>query len=1416
MWNLTVARPSVLLLALTFIVAGCGDDSGVEGKKVADAGTSESDAKLSEDVGEDTAVAEDTSTADAGSDAGADTGDELVCPGAPGCECTSDDGCYSGHCVENGGAKTCAKNCTDSECSDSQVCVETKGQGSKKDKICVEKFAALCNPCLTNESCAGLGAPGAACVDRGDDGGFCATACSTSTDCSKGYSCEDVTDVDGKSTKQCVLPKGETCACSDVALSKEMKTYCYASHSNGGKCKGTRRCAADGTTGAPDGGGLTACDAPEAATETCDGLDNDCDGETDKDTCDDGNPCTKDACSGAEGCKYTNDSGEPCDADGSVCTEKDVCKDGKCTAGAAKSCDDNNVCTTDSCDPKLGCVNTGASNIPCNSDDNPCTVNDVCKSGKCEAGEKKACDSGDVCIHGKCNLTDGKCKYTNKDGDVCNDGNPCTKGEKCKADTCKGEALDCDDKNTCTVDSCDPSKNGCQHKEASGPCDDGSKCSQQDACKDGKCVGLAINVTTTCDDDNDCTTDACDPDKGCTHDAKNAGGCDDDNACTLNDKCKAGKCESGQNTCGCNSDKDCAGKEDGNLCNGTLYCNTSKQPFQCEVKPGSKVTCDTSLNNSCQTNACNPKNGQCSITQETAGKPCDADGNVCTKDDACKNGKCLQGAPVECNDKNPCTDDSCDPKKGCAHKPNTNPCNADDNLCTVADACQSGTCVPAKAKDCDDKEACTKDSCSATTGKCLHAPIVDKCNDNNACTSDDKCGKEPTTGVYTCFGPTAVVCNDKNPCTQDQCDKDKGCVFNSVTDGQSCDDGNACTDKDACTKGACGGSKFDPTKKCDDNNPCTTESCNPQKGCISTANNAATCDDGNACTKNDFCKDAKCNSGVNTCGCSSDKECAGSEDGNVCNGTLYCDKSAQPFQCKVNPGTIIKCDSSVNSTCQKNNCNTKTGKCEIQKEKDGTPCKADDNVCTAGDACNTGVCKPGALLKCDDNNSCTSDSCDPKSGCVNTPLSGACTDGDACTTGDACQGGVCKGQALNVKEACDDNNQCTIDACDKKTGCTNTALVNKSCDDGNSCTQNDTCVKGSCKGGTNTCACTKNSDCSVKEDGNACNGTLFCDKNNECKVNPVTIVKCDTSKDNYCLKTSCAIKTGKCEQDIKSNGTPCDADGSLCTTKDACNGGKCAAGSILPCDDVNPCTADSCDPKKGCVHTPQGGACNADDNACTAGDKCVLGKCAAGKIKDCNDNNPCTADSCDKSTGKCTWKNLIQSCSDGNACTSGDNCAKDATGKWTCVSGKGVTCNDGNPCTEDKCSIDKGCSNPVNTNLSVACYTGPSKTRKVGECKDGVQKCAADGSLGKCLGDVKPVNESCDGKDNDCSGVTDEGCAPTNFTARTGNAAFKGAAGKTNVRMFVGGSNAGGTAKGTKYTAKIGFYQWLGSLLGLK
>ncbi len=47
---------------------------------------------------------------------------------------------------------------------------------------------------------------------------------------------------------------------------------------------------------------------------------------------------------------------------------------------------------------------------------------------------------------------------------------------------------------------------------------------------------------------------------------------------------------------------------------------------------------------------------------------------------------------------------------------------------------------------------------------------------------------------------------------------------------------------------------------------------------------------------------------------------------------------------------------------------------------------------------------------------------------------------------------------------------------------------------------------------------------------------------------------------------------------------PCD-DGDIWTLEETCSAeGECISGSTDPCDDDDPCTIDSCEPFEGCVH----------------------------------------------------------------------------------------------------------------------------------------------------------------------------------------------------------------------------------------
>ncbi|MCB9638239.1 MAG: hypothetical protein H6727_04930 [Myxococcales bacterium] len=55
-----------------------------------------------------------------------------------------------------------------------------------------------------------------------------------------------------------------------------------------------------------------------------------------------------------------------------------------------------------------------------------------------------------------------------------------------------------------------------------------------------------------------------------------------------------------------------------------------------------------------------------------------------------------------------------------------------------------------------------------------------------------------------------------------------------------------------------------------------------------------------------------------------------------------------------------------------------------------------------------------------------------------------------------------------------------------------------------------------------------------------------------------------------------------------------------------------------------------------------------------------------------------------------------------------------------------------------------------------ACYTGPAGTLGRGVCKEGTTTCQSDGTWGACVDEIKPTTEECNGLDDDCNGTVDD------------------------------------------------------------
>ena len=157
-----------------------------------------------------------------------------------------------------------------------------------------------------------------------------------------------------------------------------------------------------------------------------------------------------------------------------------------------------------------------------------------------------------------------------------------------------------------------------------------------------------------------------------------------------------------------------------------------------------------------------------------------------------------------------------------------------------------------------------------------------------------------------------------------------------------------------------------------------------------------------------------------------------------------------------------------------------------------------------------------------------------------------------------------------------------------------------------------------------------------------------------------------------------------------ADGTGC-FDGNACTTGDTCSGGTCVGGPASSCDDDDSCTNDACDPSSGCVHTP---AC-ADGNACTA-DLCDPTTGCDYELVNCDDFDHCNGpESCDPATGCVSLAPVV--CAPPGACQMAGICDP-ATG--SCSYGtkpNGAACDDGNPSTSPDTCQNGSCAGPVCT-----------------------------------------------------------------------------------------------------------------------
>lgn len=202
--------------------------------------------------------------------------------------CTQHVECESTYCMPHEEGEFCTKPC-DEGCPEGWVCMETSNpHGEGKVSLCTLERRLLCAPCTTDTDCGMSGSN--LCVPM-QSGKYCAADC-TYQDCPTGYECRDVQDESGWSVRQC-LPLSGGCSCQLESVGQVRGCFKTNEH---GSCQGVEVCGSDLK--------WSSCDAKEPIAETCNGLDDNCNGFIDEDI--EGGACEIEnefgSCTGVEYC----------------------------------------------------------------------------------------------------------------------------------------------------------------------------------------------------------------------------------------------------------------------------------------------------------------------------------------------------------------------------------------------------------------------------------------------------------------------------------------------------------------------------------------------------------------------------------------------------------------------------------------------------------------------------------------------------------------------------------------------------------------------------------------------------------------------------------------------------------------------------------------------------------------------------------------------------------------------------------------------------------------------------------------------------------------------------------------------------------------------------------------------------------